>query len=143
MALGVFVLSYSIYTLLPVSIHAGGRQWAVVAGSCGGMVGALFGTGGPFYVVYLRMRQLEKNQFRATIAMIFLVDGGARMTGYALNGLFTPQVLWMVATLLPVLFIAMYTGHHLHIKIDQRRFNQVISMLLMVSGCMLIIKSIS
>lgn len=143
MALGVFVLMYSVYSLLPLTIHAGSRKWAIVAGCGGGMVGALFGTGGPFYVVYLKMRQLNKNQFRATIAMIFLVDGGVRMTGYALNGLFTPQVLWLVATLLPVLFLGMYTGHHLHIKIDQQRFNQVISILLMVSGVMLIIKSVT
>ncbi len=141
LSLGIFVLLYSIYSLLPISVYAGGRKWAIVAGSCGGMVGALFGTGGPFYVVYLKMRQLNKNQFRATIAMIFLVDGGARMAGYALNGLFTSQVLWLVATLLPVLFLGMYVGHHLHIKIEQQRFNQVISALLMVSGIMLIIKS--
>lgn len=141
MALGVFVLLYSLYSLLALPVHAGGRRWAVVAGSCGGMVGALFGTGGPFYVVYLKMRQLDKAHFRATIAMIFLVDGGARMTGYALNGLFTAPLLWMIALLMPVLFLGMYVGHHLHIKIDQKRFNQIISMLLMVSGVMLIIKS--
>jgi len=143
LALGVFVLLYSVYSLLPLSVYAGGRRWAVVAGSCGGMVGALFGTGGPFYVVYLKMRQLNKNQFRATIAMIFLVDGGARMSGYALSGLFTAQVLWMVALLLPVLLAGLYTGHHMHIKIEQRRFNQLISVLLMVSGIMLIIKAAS
>jgi uncharacterized membrane protein YfcA len=143
LALGIFVLLYSMYSLLPVSVHAGGRSWAILAGSCGGMVGALFGTGGPFYVLYLKMRQLNKGQFRATIAMIFLFDGGARMTGYALNGLFTSQLLWMCVILLPVLFLGMYVGHHLHIKIDQQRFNQVISVLLMVSGVMLIIKSAS
>ena len=143
MALGVFVLLYSIYSLLPFPVHAGGRRWAIAAGCGGGMVGALFGTGGPFYVVYLKMRQLNKNQFRATIAMIFLMDGGARMTGYALNGLFTEQVLWLVLTLLPVLFIGMYVGHHIHIKIDQKLFNRVISLLLLVSGVMLIVKSTS
>lgn len=142
-ALGVFVLLYSIYSILPYQVKAGSRRWAIVAGLGGGTVGALFGTGGPFYVVYLKMRQLNKNQFRATIATIFLVDGGARMTGYALNGLFTEQVLWLVLTLVPVLFAGMYTGHHLHVKIDQQRFNQVISILLMISGIMLIIKSIS
>lgn len=141
LALGIFVLMYSIYSLSSHSIHAGSRKWAVLAGLGGGTVGALFGTGGPFYVVYLKMRQLDKNQFRATIAMIFLVDGGARMTSYALNGLFTAQVLWLVLTLVPVLFAGMYVGHHLHIKIDQQRFNQIISFLLMISGGMLIVKS--
>jgi len=141
LALGCFVLLYAIYSLLPLPIHAGGRKWAILAGSCGGMVGALFGTGGPFYVLYLKMRQLNKGQFRATIAMIFLFDGGARMTAYAFNGLYTPQVLWMAAILMPVLFLGMYAGHHLHIRIDQQRFNQVISLLLMVGGIMLIFKA--
>jgi len=142
-ALGIFVVLYSMYSLRYHSVHAGGRRWAIIAGFGGGMVGALFGTGGPFYVVYLKLRQLGKSQFRATIAMIFLFDGGARMTGYALNGLFTSQVLWLVLTLLPVLFAGMYVGHHLHFKIDQQRFNQVISILLLVSGIMLIIKSLT
>jgi len=140
LALGIFVLLYSIYSLLPVSIHAGSRKWAILAGSGGGLVGALFGTGGPFYVVYYTMRRLNKNQFRATLAMTFLVDGGTRMTGYALNGLFTSQVLWLVLTLVPVLFAGMYVGHHLHIKINEQRFNQIISLLLMASGVMLIVK---
>ncbi len=143
LALGIFVLLYSVYSLLSISVHAGSRRWAILAGLGGGTVGALFGTGGPFYVVYLKMRQLDKSQFRATIAMIFLVDGGARMSGYALNGLFTEQVVWLVLTLFPVLFAGMYVGHHLHVKIDQHRFNQVISVLLMASGVMLIIKSLS
>ena len=121
LVLGVFVLLYSTYSLLPLPMYSGGRQWAIAAGFGGGMVGALFGTGGPFYVVYLKMRQLNKSQFRATIAMIFLVDGGARMAGYALNGLFTSQVLWLVLTLFPVLFAGMFVGHHLHFKINQDR----------------------
>ena len=143
MALGLFVLLYSVYSLLPLPDPVGGRKWAVVAGSFGGMVGALFGTGGPFYVVYLKMRQLEKGQFRATIAMIFLVDGGVRISGYAISGLYNTQVLLMVAVLFPVLFLGMYVGHHLHIKIDQTLFNRVISVLLMLSGIMLLYKSLS
>ena len=105
-------------------------------------MGALFGTGGPFYVAYLKMRQLEKGPFRATIAMIFLVDGGARIVGYTLSGLYTVQTLWLSLVLLPVLFLGMYVGHHLHIHIDQKRFNQVISVILMLSALMLFYKTL-
>jgi len=143
LSLGVFVLLYSVYSILPVPEFSGGRKWAVIAGSCGGMVGALFGTGGPFYVVYLKMRKLNKSQFRATIAMVFLVDGGVRIVGYAMNGLYTEQVIWMLIVLFPVLFLGMYVGHHIHIKIEQKRFNQIISVLLMMSSIMLIIKSMA
>ncbi len=142
-ALGLFVLLYSVYSLCSVSIHAGSRIWALPAGLGGGAVGALFGTGGPFYVLYLKMRQLDKRHFRATIAMIFLLDGGARISGYAMHGLYTPQVLILVLMLFPVLIAGMVVGHHLHIKIDQQRFNQVISVLLLLSGVMLIIKSMT
>ena len=141
--LGGFVLSYSIYSLLPLPSPRGGRKWAVLAGGLGGMVGALFGTGGPFYVVYLKMRQLNKNQFRATIAMIFFVDGGVRIVGYAISGLYTEQVLWMLVLLFPVLFLGMYVGNHMHVKVEQKRFNQVISVLLMISGIMLLYKSMT
>ena len=139
--LGVFVLAYSIYSLLPQSDFKGGRGWVLLAGSFGGMVGALFGTGGPFYVVYLKMRKLNKGQFRATIAMIFLVDGGVRIGGYGVAGLYNEKVLWMLLMLFPVLLLGMYIGHHLHIKVEQKRFNQVISVMLLISGLMLIYKS--
>ena len=143
LALGIFVLAYSVYSLLSLHTTPGSRYWAILAGSFGGLVGALFGTGGPFYVAYLKMRQLDKGAFRATIAMVFLVDGGTRMFAYANSGLYTAQVLTLVAVMLPVLFIGMYVGHHLHIKIEPRRFNQMISVLLFFSGIMLIYKAVN
>lgn len=142
LSLGVFVLSYAVYSLLPLRHLSGGRVWAIPAGAFGGMVGALFGTGGPFYVIYLKMRQLDKQHFRASIAVTFLLDGGARVVGYAMSGLYTREVLIMLVMLVPVLWFGMYVGNHLHIRINQRRFNQVISVLLMVSGGMLIYKSL-
>ena len=42
----------------------------------------------------------------------------------------------MVLVLLPVLFVAMYVGQHLHVKINDPLFNQV------VSGLSLAIKSV-
>ncbi len=140
--LGLFILSYSIYSLLNLPDPRGGRKWAIVAGSFGGMVSALFGTGGPFYVVYLKMYALEKSVFRATIAMIFLLDGGVRIIGYTVNGLYTTQVLWMLLILFPVLLLGLYIGNHLHLKIKQDRFNQIIGVLLFCSGLALIYKSL-
>lgn len=142
LSLGVFVVLYAVYSLLPLKEISGGRRWAVIAGACGGLVGALFGTGGPFYVIYLKMRQLDRAQFRATIATIFLLDGGFRITGYASSGLYNMQVIWLVIILFPVLLIAMYVGHHIHVRINQVIFNRIINIMLLISGSMLIVKSI-
>ncbi|MCW9012511.1 MAG: sulfite exporter TauE/SafE family protein [Gammaproteobacteria bacterium] len=140
--LGVFVVVYSIYSLLPIAELQGSRYWSIVAGAFGGFIGALFGTGGPFYVIYLKLRRLDKGQFRATIAMIFLIDGGFRVIGYAGTGLYTQQVLLVVVILLPVLLLGLYAGHHLHVKINQQNFNKVINALLLCSGAVLIVKSL-
>ena len=142
LTLGIFIFCYAVYSLLPHEIKSGSRWWAVAAGSSAGLIGALFGTGGPFYVLYLKMRQVNKQQFRATITMIFLVDGAARLFGYFHSDLFTNKMVVLALVLLPVLILAMYVGQHLHIKINDHRFNQVVSVLLLVSGLSLAIKSI-
>ena len=140
--LGVFIFCYAVYSLLPHDIKSGSRFWAVPAGGFAGLIGALFGTGGPFYVLYLKMRKVTKQQFRATITMIFLVDGGIRISGYFYSDLFTIKMLVLALLLLPVLMLAMYVGQHIHIKINDRRFNQVVSTLLLMSGLSLAIKSV-
>ena len=142
LGLGLFVVLYAIYSLLPHQHQSGSRLWAIPAGTFGGMVGALFSTGGPFYVVYLKLRQLAKGPFRATIATIFLIDGGARIAGYAVSGLYTPQVLTLVVILWPVLFLGLWLGHHLHIRINQQQFNLGINTLLLISGGVLVSKSL-
>lgn len=142
LVLGMFIFCYSIYSLMPHTISSGSRWWAIGAGSFAGLIGALFGTGGPFYVLYLKMRRVNKNQFRASITMIFLIDGGARMIGYVSSGLFTSKMLLLVLILSPVLILAMYLGHRLHVKIHEQRFNQVVSVLLLISGISLTVKSI-
>jgi len=142
LTLGIFIFCYAVYSLLPHEIKSGSRWWAIAAGSSAGLIGALFATGGPFYVLYLKMRKVTKQQFRATITMIFLVDGGARMFGYFYSDLFTAKTVTLSLVLLPVLFLAMYVGQHLHIKINDHRFNQVVSILLLLSGLSLVIKSV-
>lgn len=87
-ALGGFVLLYAVYQLLPTPDWHGSRLVSVPLGFLGGWVGALFGTGGPFYVTYLTLRGLDKGVFRASVATNFLIDGSMRLAGYAALGLY-------------------------------------------------------
>lgn len=140
-ALGVFIILFALYTLSGYTPHKGAaRGWGVLAGVSGGMIGTLFGTGGPFYVTYFKARGLEKGQFRATFAAIFLMDGAGRLTGYATSGYFTVKFLTLVATALPVMAVFLYIGGHIHTRISQATFQRAISMLLIVSGAALLAK---
>jgi uncharacterized membrane protein YfcA len=103
-ALGLFVIFYGLYSLVQVGAsRPGTRWWAIPAGGFGGLIGTLFGTGGPFYVIYLRLRGLDMSVFRATVATIFIIDGGIRIGGYLLSGFYTRQTLLAFALALPIM----------------------------------------
>ncbi len=140
-ALGIFVLLFAVHSLLGLQPQRqGSRWWAVPAGGFGGLVGTLFGTGGPFYVIYLQLRHLDKTAFRATIATVFLLDGGARLVGYIGSGFYPPSTLWLVLAALPVMAGALYAGGHIHTTIRPETFRRAIGVLLLGSGTALLLK---
>src|SRR2546423_4010296 len=89
-ALGTFVLGYAIYSLSrrgpPAAVS---RNWAFLAGFCGGLSGTLFGAGGPPYAIYLSHRSLTKEKFRATMTPPTLFSIGLRLVARAHAGLVT------------------------------------------------------
>ena len=140
-ALGVFILMFALYSLVSPAIrqHAG-VHWSVVAGSLGGIVGTLFGTSGPLYVIYYRLRGLPKSVFRSTIATIFLVEGIIRLSGYTAAGLYNIEILTWVAASIPLMALGLYIGGHIHTNISERQFQRAIGILLTISGLALLIK---
>ena len=140
-ALGVFVMLYALYTLAGLMPRGQGRRlWAAPAGAFGGLIGTLFGTGGPFYVIYLHLRQLDKTAFRATVAMIFLIDGSSRILGYFATGLYSAQTIILVALALPIMVLAMYLGGRIHTNLTQQAFQRGIGVLLIGSGLALLLR---
>ena len=93
---------------------------------------------GPFYVIYMQLRGLDKSAFRATIATIFLLDGTVRVVGYALGGLFHGGTLWLVVWSLPLMAAGLYVGGHIHTTISQQTFRHAIAALLLLSGAVLL-----
>jgi uncharacterized membrane protein YfcA len=141
LGLGTFVLLFALYSLFSFS----GKKlvsslWSVPAGSLGGMIGTLYGTGGPFYVIYLRFRKIEKTQFRATFATLFLLDGAGRLAGFVFTGFFTMDLVLMTAVSIPLMVIGMFIGGHIHTNISQHSFQRAISILLVFSGLALLLK---
>ncbi|MEW6502042.1 MAG: sulfite exporter TauE/SafE family protein [Thermodesulfobacteriota bacterium] len=139
-ALGVFIGGYAIYALLPLPNLSGRRWWAVPVGYCGGTVGALFGTGGPFYVIYLTLRQADKFGFRATAATIFLFDGGCRLIGFTLSGMFHRLSLLAAVGALPLVAVGLRFGNRIHLTITPKNFMRLVCLILLGSGIMLLLK---
>lgn len=140
-ALAVFIIVYGLYSLRPLLAKTGiSRIWSAPAGLMGGLIGSLFGTGGPFYVIYLRLRGLDKSQFRATVAGVFLLDGGMRLFSFVSAGFYTKTMLPWLLLALPVMVIALLIGGRIHTRLTQQAFERIISVMLIVSGVALLIK---
>ncbi len=139
-ALGGFIVAYAVYSLLPLPQLSGPRLWAVPLGFLAGLVGTLFGTGGPFTVIYLRLRQLGKEAFRGTVATIFLIDGGTRLLGFAASGYFQRETLPLIAAALPLMAVGLYLGGHIHVRLSQQAFVRIISVILLISGSSLLLR---
>jgi len=138
--LGGFVFLYALYALWGPEMPRVSSWWAVPAAISGGAVGTLFGTGGPFYVTYLKARQLDKNVFRATFACIFLLDGAARVTGYVGTEVVDIQLLVLLAMSLPVMILGMYLGGKIHTSLSTEVFTRGISIVLLASGASLMLR---
>jgi uncharacterized membrane protein YfcA len=137
--LGGFVIAYAIYQMLPLPELHGSRAAATYCGFLGGLVGTLFGTGGPFYVIYLNLRGLERSVFRATFAMNFLIDGGVRLAAFIAAGLYHQTLGYLLAAV-PIAGAGLYVGGRIQTGLSQRAFQLVIRVLLLTSGLALLLK---
>jgi uncharacterized membrane protein YfcA len=139
-ALGGFVIVYALYPLLPLPPLRGSRTSAIACGLVGGLMGTLFGTGGPFYAIYFNLRGLNKEEFRATFATNFLIDGGVRLAGYAVAGLFGWNTLAWAGVALPLMAAGLYLGGRIHLDLTPRAFARLVSVILLASGTVLLVR---
>jgi uncharacterized protein len=139
-ALGCFVIVYAVYQLIALPALRASRIAATYCGFLGGLMGAMFNAGGPFYVIYFSMRTLDKTVFRSTFAANYLVDGGIRLVAYAAIGLFNYELLVYVLIALPLAAAGLFIGGHVHTGLPHRVFVRFISLLLVASGALLIMK---
>ena len=140
--LGGLVITLGICQLLPLSLRLarGSRITATYCGLLGGLLGTLFGTGGPFYAIYLHSRALERTTFRATFALNFLIDGGVRLIAYAFMGLLTRETLLHIAAALPIAAAGLFAGGRIQNRLSQRTFVRIIAMLVLGGGIALLLR---
>jgi uncharacterized protein len=144
--LGSIVILFAIRNLIyagrepkPVS-----HWWAWPAGLTGGTVGAMFGTGGPPYVIYLSHRLTDKSVLRATFSGLFFLEGLARITSFAISGLLLEtSLLWAYLSAMPLALVALWAGSHVHTRLSNAQMMRIISFILLGSGFSLYLKAMN
>jgi len=145
-ALGVFVMLYACFALTSASRPTGApsrllRPLGPALSAVAGAIGTMFGGGaGPLYVIYLNSLRLEKDSFRVTITTILTFQALVRVAGYWRLGFYDGSALYLIAAGFPMMLIGARLGYYLAGRIDQRRFNLGVGVLLMAIGAGLVFK---
>src|SRR5690349_17602132 len=142
--LGVFVLSFALYSLLRRGpgrvIHP---AWAWLAGLAGGITSSLFGAGGPPYAIYLSQRGLTKEQFRATMGFATMASISVRAVAFLLTGLLLVPDVWLKAALaVPAGLAGIWVARKMFTRISREMLLRVVAVLLVASGISLISRAV-
>ncbi|MCV4341112.1 sulfite exporter TauE/SafE family protein [Pseudomonas capsici] len=138
--MGLFVTAYALYSLSikvrPTQLAAG---WAIPMGTIGGLFGALFGSGGFLYAIYLNSRLTSKEQARATQSALISCSTIVRLGLFLLAGVYAEIPLLLLAVcLLPAMLLGSWIGRSLVTKLSRETFVRLVTWLVLVSGLALI-----
>jgi uncharacterized protein len=142
--LGVFVLSYSLYSLTRrVSTKTLRPGWGWVAGLAGGITSTVFGAGGPAYAIYLSHRGLTKEQFRATMGFATMTSISVRVIAFLITGSLRDSRVWLSELLMvPAALAGIYISRRLFLRISRELLLRLVAVLLLASGGSLLVRAI-
>lgn len=141
---GTCAVLYGIYALFERGApRVASRNWSYVSGIAGGASGALFGIGGPAYVIYLSRRIHDKSVLRATVATMVFFSVGSRLVLFVMAGLFAWRELQTSFVLLPFAFLGLWAGGRAHLRVSRAQFARFISVLLIATGASLLVRALA
>ncbi len=145
LVLGTVVIAFALRTLLsrqtplpPIS-----PRWAWPTGLLGGTISALFGTGGPPYVMYLTRRIVDKGVMRATLSGLFFFEALVRIGVFSVGGVLTRETLWLFGLAVPVTLSALWLGSRIHTRLSNEALLRLVSLILLGSGLALWVRAFS
>jgi uncharacterized membrane protein YfcA len=137
--LGVFVLGFAIYSLLPHRSRTVSAHWAWLAGLAGGLTSTLFGAGGPPYAIYLSQRGLSKEEFRATMGFATITSISLRVLAFILTGLLLELRVWAAAVFtVSAALLGIWAARRMFLRISREALMRAVTLLLVASGLSLV-----
>lgn len=120
------------------------KWWALPLGFLGGAFTALFATGGPLYVSYLGLRINNPKVLRATMAFAIFMLTFLRLILMLVTGLILSwEVIGLATLLMPVAFLGIWTGTHVHTKLSNAMMRFAYGLILLFAGAILLIRQIA
>jgi uncharacterized membrane protein YfcA len=134
--IGVFLVAYGVYALAAPRLPyfgRGGRAADTIVGFTGGVLGGLGGYSGVLPTIWTQVRGWPKEVARG-IYQPFIVF--AQVVTLAIIGAITIDRadILLFATTIPALALGAWLGLRVYGRLNDRRFRQVLSVMLLLSG---------
>ncbi len=137
--LGFLILIFALNTLFNRSFNIPKNRFLdFIAGLFSGFLQGAFNINSPPLVIYYSNQKIEKTLFRATLILIFSIVGIWQISFLIVTNLIDVFTILSSVTLIPIILLASYLGHRVHLTINQKVFNILVSVLLFASAFFLI-----
>ena len=103
----------------------------------GGVVHGMFGTGGPFVVIYASRALPDKSLFRVSLCLLWLTLNTVLIFQSFADNVWTPETGTILLLMLPFLVTGMLLGDFLHHFVSEYYFRLIVYGVLFASGLVL------
>ncbi len=142
--LGTVVILFSLYnlanrhlTIIDLRRVSGGSVLTYLFGFVAGILGAAYNTSGVVITIYATLRDWSPDRFRSTLQSYFVFTGLLILASHGLAGLWTPDVLRLYVTSLPLILAGIFLGGKLSRLIPQGQFDGYVNVGLLIMGLLL------
>ncbi len=142
-ALGVLIILLGL-EMLTRKDEATARPNAVfmaVMSFSSGVTAALFGIN-LLFLVYLERTTTDRDEFRGSVCLVFLVESVFRLISYLANGIITPFSLQISAISVPAALLGTWLGMQIDKKIDDSLIKKLIVYVFIIGGISTVIRAL-
>jgi uncharacterized membrane protein YfcA len=137
LAVGLVLIAYCTFMLLAAGrlrMVGGERKAEAAIGFAGGILGGMAGLSGPVPTVWGALKGWPKEQRRVFLQVFNTTILSAMLAASLVQGLIGPPFLVALVVAVPGTLIGSYAGSLLYRRMDDRRFDRIVLVLLLVSG---------
>lgn len=141
LALGVGLAAYGLYALLAPrlpKVTSGGPFANAGVGFAGGVLGGLGGYSGVLPTIWTQLRGWPKDMARGVYQPFILFAHLLTLLLVGFVGI-EPRSWLLVALALPPLALGAWLGFQIYGRLDERRFKQMLSLMILGSGLLLLV----
>ncbi|MEO0563673.1 MAG: sulfite exporter TauE/SafE family protein [Chloroflexota bacterium] len=137
--LGWILMFIGLYLLFnPALRPVDGIWWTLGFGFASGVFGGAYNIAGAPIIVYGALRRWDSAYFRGSLQSYFLVVSIIVVSGHAISGFWTRQLLQIAVYSIPAIAVGYWVGYRIADKVPKRSFETVLYVVMVSLGLTLI-----